>query len=94
MNTRAILLMILGWTYMKKFSNKIHFGSADSTIWEVYFERNQNQYSFLGKRITQRIKKKGYFSMRLNCLNKFRRNKIFSKIKSLIVFALRKCSWL
>ena len=55
---------------------------------------NQNQYSFLGKKITQRIKKGGCFSMRLNCLNEFRRNKIFSKIKILIVFALRKCSWL
>ena len=92
MNTRAILLMILGWAYIKKFSNKIHFGSADSTIWEVYFERKSKSIHFLGKRITQRIKKKDCFSMRLNCLNEFRRNKIFSKIKSLIVFALRKCS--
>ena len=52
---------------------------------------NQNQYSFLKKK---RIKKKGCFSMRLNCLNEFIMNKIFSKIKILIVFALRKCSLL
>ena len=57
MNTRAILLMILGWAYMKKFSNKIHFGSADSTIWEVYFERKSKSILFLGKKNTQRIKK-------------------------------------
>ena len=59
-------------------------------------KENQNQYSFLGKRITQRIKKKSCFSMRLNCLNEFRRNKIFSKIKSLIVlvlFALSDYAW-
>ena len=90
MNTRAILLMILGWAYMKKFSNKIHFGSADSTIWEVYFERKSKSILFLGKRI---IKKRSCFSMRLNCLNEFRRNKIFSKIKTLLFFALRKCFW-
>ena len=51
MNTRAILLMILGWAYMKKFSNKIYFGSVDSTIWEVYSERKSKSILFLEKRI-------------------------------------------
>ena len=46
----AILLMILGWAYMKKFSNKIHFGSADSTIWEVYFERKSKSILFHEKK--------------------------------------------
>ena len=84
MNTRAILLMILGWAYMKKFSNKIHFGSVDSTIWEVYFERKSKSILFLGKKNNSKNKKKGCFSMRLNYLNEFRRNKIFSKIKVLL----------
>ena len=73
---------------MKKFSNKIHFGSADSTIWEVYSERKSKAILFLGKENNSKNKKKeGCFPMRLNCLNE-----IFSKIKSLIVFALRKYS--
>ena len=46
--------MILGWAYMKKFFNKIHFGSADSTIWEVYFERKTKSILFLGKRIKKK----------------------------------------
>ena len=58
MNTMAILLMILGWAYVKKFSNKIHFGNADSTIWEVYFERKSKSILFLEKKNTQRIKKR------------------------------------
>ena len=61
MNTRAILLMILGWAYMKKFSNKVHFGNAGSTIWEVYFERKSKSILFLGKKNTQGIKKMGLF---------------------------------
>ena len=61
MNTRAILLMILQWAYMKKFSNKVHFGNADSTIWEVYFERKSKSILFLGKR----IKKKEVVSLRV-----------------------------
>ena len=61
MNTRAILLMILGWAYMKKFSNKIHFESADSTIWEVYFERKSKSILFLGKKNNSKNKKKKLF---------------------------------
>ena len=86
--------MILGWAYMKKFFNKIHFESADFIIWEVYFERKSKSILFLRKKNNSKNKKMGCFSMRLNCLNEFRRNKIFFKIKSLIVFALRKCSLL
>ena len=74
--------MILRWAYMKKFCNKVHFRNADSTIREVYFERKSKSILFLRKK----NKKKGCFSMRLNCLNEFRRNKIFFKIKGLIVF--------
>ena len=61
MNIRAILLMILGWAYMKKFSNKIHFGSADSTIWEVYFEMKSKSILFLGKKNNSKNKKMGLF---------------------------------
>ena len=57
MNIRAILLMILGWAYMKKFSNKIHFGSADSTIWEVYFERKSKSILFHEKKNNSKEKK-------------------------------------
>ena len=46
---------------MKKFSNKVHFGNADSTIWEVYFERKSKSILFLGKR----IKKKEVVSLRV-----------------------------
>ena len=63
MNTRAILLKILGWAYMKKFSNKVHFGNADSTIWEVYFERKSKPILFLEKK---RIKKGKLFLYAFN----------------------------
>ena len=78
--------MILRWAYMKKFSNKVHFGNADSTIWEVYFERKSKSILFLGKKNNSKNKKKkgGCFSMRLNCLNEFRKNEIFFKIKVLL----------
>ena len=49
--------MILGWAYVKKFFNKIHFGSADSTIWEVYFERKSKSILFLGKKNNSKEKK-------------------------------------
>ena len=53
--------MILGWAYIKKFSNKIHFGSADSTMWEVYFERKSKSILFLKKKKNNSKKKRGLF---------------------------------
>ena len=51
--------MILRWAYMKKFSNKIHFRNADSTIWEVHFDRKSKSKSilFLGKTIKKKERK-------------------------------------
>ena len=40
--------MILGWAYMKKFSNTIHLGSADSTIWEVAYMKKFSNTIHLG----------------------------------------------
>ena len=65
MDIRAILLMILGWAYMKKFSNKIYFGSTDSTTWEIYFERKSKSILFLGKKNNSREKRLFLYAIKL-----------------------------
>ena len=44
---------------MKRFSNKVHFENADSTIWEVHFDRKSKSKSilFLGKTIKKKERK-------------------------------------
>ena len=74
------------------FPNKIHFENADSTMWEVYFERKSKAIFFLGKKKEKR--EGSCFSTRLICLSEFRKNKIFFKIKVVLVSAIRKCSLL